>query len=299
LIDWSGDKTRALVGTPSGELDQLVLATGKITTIKLPREAMIIGYTLPTGHGLLAWQGNGHHQIRLSRYNLTGRLAKVLISDGEAVSAVYSDSGAVLAVTALNGVWLVSNNGRVTRKLPVPGVSHGCTPTRWWNTTTVLASCQASKNSRTRLWLVPAGGAKPRPLTRQYGQHGLDPGDLLAWPLDGSVYLQSLSVGGHERIFKQSSGQKITAVPIPHQPNDHAIGTAHGARLLVIAQTFCGEHASLLWFNPVTGREQPLLNTAPGLAGVLGVRPFGPPVADIYIAVGCVAAAAARRTVRF
>jgi hypothetical protein len=71
--------------------------------------------------------------------------------------------GRTLAAGATHGLWLVSNHGGVLRRLPVPGVSGGCFPARWWTTAVILASCKAASNGRERLWLVPAGGTSPPP----------------------------------------------------------------------------------------------------------------------------------------
>jgi hypothetical protein len=126
--------------------------------------------------------------------------------------------------------------------------------------------------------------------------HSLDPGDLGAWQLRGSVYLQALAPSGREEIFRMATGGKITALPVPHVAKDNAIVGTHGSRLLVNALDHCTQHETLLWFNPATGREQLLINTKPALAGVLGALAYGQPVADIFIQTGC--AKEFRRTVR-
>ncbi len=297
LEDWSGDKARALVLTGSEAQEQIVLATGRIRPVRLPQQEQVVGYTRPTGQGLLAWRASfTSTHVRFARYNLDGRRVKLLTSGAANVSAVYSRSGAVLAVGAQQGIWLVSNNGGIRRKLPVPGTDAGCRPSRWWNSRTILASCKVAMKSHGRLWLVPAGGGRPRPLTAQRPKHGIDPGDIGAWRSRGSVYLQALARSGRELIFKQLAGRPPVAVPVPHLPSSDAIVASHGSRLLIVADDICANHASLLWFNPVTGREQLLINTRSSLVGVLGVVPFGQPLAQFFVAVAC--AADARRMVR-
>src|SRR5580658_8776445 len=75
LIDWSGDKQRALIETGTGTLEQLQLATGKILRIRLPRQSLPFAYTRPAGHGLLASREQGpRHQLELARYTLHGQL---------------------------------------------------------------------------------------------------------------------------------------------------------------------------------------------------------------------------------
>jgi hypothetical protein len=62
---------------------------------------------------------------------------------------------------------------------------------------------------------------------------------------------------------------------------------AYGKRLLVGAETPCYSSASLLWFNLSTRREQILFKPPRGLAGVLGARRYGQPIAGINILVTC------------
>jgi hypothetical protein len=288
LLDWSGDKARALVST-SRALEQVVLATGKIRPIHLPGQEQIIGYTRPTGQGLLSARpvGSELSHFRLSRYHLDGRLAKVLTSVADGITTVYSNSGAVLVINAPHGIWLVSNNGGIRRRVHVPGAGAGCRPARWLNSGTILASCKATSKSRRRLWLVPAHGGEPRPLTAQHSKSSVDPGDFDAWRLRDSVYLNSQAHSGRELIFRKSAGRPLEAVPVPHVPSSDAILAARGSRLLIVAFGLCSEHSSLLWLNPVTGKEQPLINTRPALAGVLGAVPFGPATGIFSFDVAC------------
>jgi hypothetical protein len=293
LRDWSGDKTRVLLATLSGTLEQMVLATGKVSLIHLPKKADLDGYTRPSGQGLFAWQLAGN-RFQLARYDLDGKLAKVLTPDADDLSGVYSRSGSELAVGAAHGIWLVSNNGGITRRLTVPGARAGCMPARWWTPRTILVSCQATKKSRSRLWLVPAGGGKPQSLTAQRGKTSVDPGDIDAWPLHGNLYLQVRTRLGQEEIFRQSPGGALTAVPVPHVPRSAGIAATLGSRLLIGATDICTNHSSLLWLDPATGHEQLLINTKPRLAGVLGAVAYGQPIAEFHQGFTCGFARAVR-----
>jgi hypothetical protein len=297
LVDWSGDKSRALVSSTTGQgLEQVVLATGKVSRVRLPSAVQVIGYTRPAGQGLLGWRRAGS-RFQLARYRLTGRLARVLAVGADDFTAVYSPAGATLAVAGATGVQLVSNDGGVIRVLPVPGTgAGGCFPSRWWNSATILASCWARGTSRGRLWLVPASGARPAPLTPQRGTRSLDPGDIGARRLPGGLYLQALSPSGSGLIFRQAASGTALPVSVPGTAGNNWIVTSRGPRLLLSAQTPCYDSGSLLWFNPSTRHEQMLLKTPRGLAGVLGAVPYGQPVADIHIAVGCVASGLSSRT---
>ena len=64
------------------------------------------------------------------------------------------------------------------------------------------------------------------------------------------------------------------------------VGPGWALALLILAFDVCGSHSSLLWLNPVTGKEQLLINTRT-LAGVLGEVPFGQPVGGFGYDVFC------------
>jgi len=289
LVDWSGDKARALVSL-AGALEQVVLATGRVLHFRLAGQAQVVGYARPLGHALLGWRQAGS-RFQLSRYRLTGGLAKVLVTSADDLItvAVYSPAGNTLAVAARHGVQLVSDRGGVIRTLSVPHTSNRCLPMRWWNSSMILASCQASDTSRSRLWLVPADGGKPAALTPQRGRQSPDHGDIGAWHLPGGLYLQALASSGSARIFRQTAHQQVIGVSVPRTAGNNWILTARGRRLLLAARTPCHDSASLLWFNPSTRYEQTLFKTPRNLAGVLGVVPYGQPTADFHILVSCAA----------
>jgi hypothetical protein len=286
LTDWSGDKTRALVSTQDGA-EQVVLATGKVIRFRLAGQAQVIGYTRPGGQGLLGQRQAGA-SFQLARYQLNGRLVKVLVSHVGSTSAVYSPTGATLAVGTGHGLQLVSNHGGILRQLPVPGVTGSCFPARWWTADVVLASCRATGSSRSRLWLVPADGTRPTALTAQRGQHSPDHGDVGAWPVHGRLYLQTVMPSGTGQIFRQKTDGQITKVIFPGTQGNNWIGTASGSRLLVNANTPCYDSDSLLWFNPATRRENPLIKTPRGLAGVVGVVAYGQPGGEFHVGYSCI-----------
>ena len=90
-------------------------------------------------------------------------------------------AGAMLAAQEQVGIRLISATGGVIRTLTVPGAGGGCFPSRWWSPAIILASCHATAHSRGRLWLVPADGAKPTPLTALLPGPGVSaPGVCLA-----------------------------------------------------------------------------------------------------------------------
>jgi hypothetical protein len=278
LIAWSGDKTRALLSEgPDGQTAQLNLVTGKLSRFRLAGQASAIGYTVPDGLNILGRRVSADGSVAtLARYSLTGKLVKNLATSKYSTAAVYSSGGTTLAVTGTKGLRLISNAGGVIRQLPVPGTDPrvGCTPVRWWNAGTILASCYATSSGIARLWLVPASGAKPAALTPQR-KDGRDLGDIDAWRLPSGLYLQSLGACGTIEVNKQAANGSIAPVNVPGTGNAHnLVVTALGSRLLINAGNGCEPGNSLLWYNPGSHAEQWLLKAPAKAYGVLAVVPY-------------------------
>ncbi|MGH3209273.1 MAG: hypothetical protein ACRDNO_16075 [Trebonia sp.] len=266
LIAWAGSKTEALfelnsaTGQPAG-YGQLNLTTGAMTRVAFASKATTpIGYTQPSGTQLLGITQNPS-STTIARYTQSGALVKTLLTVNQALGASYSPDGTKLAVQALGGLLLVSNAGGAPRELPVPGAGakSTCAPVRWWNATTVLASCG-------RLWLVPASGARPSALTpvRNPAKPPHDYGDLDAWQLPSGLYLQSAGACGTLELNRQAANGSITGVTVPGMTDSPVVVTAYGARLLV-GQLGCdGSGGQLAWYNPATGAEQWLFKTGAG-----------------------------------
>jgi hypothetical protein len=276
LIAWSGDKTRALLGLNGDKYEQLTLATGKLTAGHLPGAAEPVGYTLPDGLNILGvTEGStGTSPSTVARYSLTGQLLTVLTRGVDENAAVYAANGTELAVSGAKGLELVSNLGGVIRALPVPNTAApmGCTPSRWWNGTTVLAECFAKGAYVPRLWLVPVNGRRPTALTPQRSADGPDLGDIGAWQLPSGMYVQGLTGCAAMGIFRQAASGKLTPVAPAHTVgDDNRIVTELGGRFLIDAQTGCPGSESLLWYNPATRAEQWLLRTPASAAGIMGV----------------------------
>ena len=278
LLDWSGDKSRALfAGTTPNTVGQLVLATGKFTTFQLPAGTQPLSYSRPDGTAILATQQTSSGD-KLLRYDLNGKLEQTLTSGpvNSASVAIDSPDGTTLAVNGARALELVKNSGGIARSLPVPG-NPSCEPVRWWNSSTILATCLAAGQSGSRLWLVPASGARPTALTQQRTAKGPDLGDINAYQLPTGLYLQATGACGVIFIARQASDGSATTVTVPQTTgNDNRIVTAQGSRLLVRAQTSCQNSTSLLWFTPSSNAVQMLIRTPAGVEGVEAAIPYQP-----------------------
>ena len=276
LVAWSPDGKRALFQVFSGKggVEQLTLATGRMSTFVMQGTATPIGYTTPDGLNIVAGRPSGTGTI-LARYSLSGRLVQSLgySADGQ---ALYAPSGAEFATGGSRGVKLVSNRGSLIRTLPVPGTSaNSCNPVRWWNGGTILASCSPPGSAVPRLWLVPVSGAHPKALTppRNPNRSG-DLGDLDAWQLSSGLYLQAAGPCGVLHIYRQAPGGSIKLITVPHTNGDNRVLTARGSRLLVQAPTDCTGSVSLLWYDPAKRAEQWLIRAPGNVIGVAIAVPF-------------------------
>ena len=157
----------------------------------------------------------------------------------------------------------------------MPGAAaNSCNPARWWDGTTVLASCAPAGRAASQLWLVPLSGARPKALTPPRAASSRDLGDLDAWPLASGLYLQSAGPCGVLQIFRQTRGGSITLVSVPHTVGDNHVLAVDGSRMLVQAPASCTGSVSLLWFNPATRAEQWLIRAPAGATGAAIAVPF-------------------------
>lgn len=309
LVAWSGDAQYALYDsvssgqvTPSYSL--LSLRTGKLAALNLPANVNAVGFTRPDGLNILAVK-QGPALFKLQRYSLTGtfqatigQLARKPGTDwtpdvcGAGCSALSSPDGDT-AVWGIVGdeMQLVSNAGGLIHKLHVPGsgTPPSCIPVSWWDADTVLANCGATSGSApgaTRLWLVPADGGTPTPVTPPSGGES-GAGDVAgAWTANGTVYVTSTSgsqcpnapsgPGGLGIIPASQAGANSSPMTIASTTGNHnGVVAAVGDRLLVLAQTSCPGTSSLLWYRPATGATQPLLTEPSGEVGVIAAVAFG------------------------
>jgi hypothetical protein len=271
LLGWSGDVKRALfstgpifLGSARQHVYQLQLRTGHVTGFRLPAKVNAVGYTRPDGLNILAEKGtlgSGANAITLQRYSLTGKLQKSLASvkgldllaGGSGIpSAPYNSAGTQLAAGTTNGLELISNAGGVIRKLPVPGVTEGCSAVRWWSKNTVLATCFVTGEAGPRMWLVPASGAKPTAQTPvRTGSSGFDFGDFNSWQLSSGLYVDGLGACGTLVIGRQPAHAKEQMVNVPGASSALVVN-ATSSKLMVERINGCNPGVSLVWFNPKT-----------------------------------------------
>jgi hypothetical protein len=258
LVAWSGDTRRALlyVAAKSGTtaIDQLTLATGRLTRIPLPTGMWPVSYTRPDGTSLLAirYSGRGDSHTELARYTLSGKLEKRLatIPYGDGLFAQYSPDGQTIAITRTqpNGIDLVANASGAVTKLPA---ADGCSLGGWWNPATLLTiSC-----SDQQMYLAPADGGRPRLLFRATPKA---PVSALAGArrLASGIYVEG-AAACTDVISKLEHG-RLEDIEIDDHALVGSILAASPSRLLLTLGN-CGNSTWLASYDPAANSERTFL----------------------------------------
>jgi hypothetical protein len=281
LLDWSGDRRRILVysdntgGSSPTMMEQISLVTGTVVSrFRLPASVLPDAYTRPRGDSMLAV---GLNKPGIYRYSLTGKLRQVLTRRQLGVlKTLDSRSGAFLLAGTPTQLLRISTTGAVTRRIRIPDSSF-CGPARWWTATTALVDCYGKGPDNTeRLWLVPAAGGAPRPLTPALPPLGHFQGYVGAWTVGTRLYLQAEDDLSNLSIVQQSRDGARQTITVPGPAgNSDAIITAHAGQLLLWSNIGPGGPSSLFWFNPMTRAVRFLFRAKQGTAGISGVVAYG------------------------
>ncbi len=280
LIDWSPSTDRALLeefpscppGTLCPVLPQAVLTTMDLKTAATtsvftfpPSNTVFlesVTFTRPRGRALLV-DTQTNDQQRLTRYSLTGTVQQQYPNSfGSAGrfmgSQLSSPNGTSLVLGTSHGIAIVKNDGAEQAHYVVDKKMFDCSPTRWWNTTTVLASCM-SETSLQQLFLISTKDGTVTALTEP--PRSPDNGDMNAWQLASGVYVQTAGGCGSVYLSVLGADHRTTPVSIPKvdQASSTFVLGATRTALLLHATLSCGPGRSLVWFNPHTGTTRVVL----------------------------------------
>jgi hypothetical protein len=275
LVDWSGDGTQALFYAQYADPPAAILvdlhtgAQTKLTVHGSPR------FTRPDGKALLVeTRGYTAHPGSLVSVDLAGNqhLTYPVGSDFGG-GYISTPDGTQLVLGTPSGLALMGSDGTGGKVLPMQGQTD-CSPLRWWDgnrSTTVLATCDGSDGSGTRLWLVPISGATPTALTApNNGQNGPDLGDADAWPLPAGTFVQALGACGVVYLAKLNADGRTSPVSVPDVQSDSVVVVnVHGNDLHLQAKAGCGSGQALLAYDTTAGTSTMLLGPPVNGGGVI------------------------------
>lgn len=284
LMDWSGDGRRALFleisnsSTPFGPTYQLDLRTGKFSKVLVAKKVEVLGYTRPRGSQLLAWtwdgalpSGNG----TLELVNLNGAVVRRLWHGWFQAHPISSPDGKIIAMPSGDGVHLLSSTGAKVRLLAPHFL---CAPLRWWNKTTILATCATYGGSDSQnTWLLPVSGAKPVALTPERPSTGPDQSDYNLVKLTSGSYAEALGAScGNHVVVRLEPGGKVKVLKIPGASDPYIVAATASKLLLQVSSGGCLSPfpSTLAWFNPGTGKETIAIPVPKGQSGVMSVVPY-------------------------
>jgi hypothetical protein len=288
LAGWSGDGRRALLASFNGieaSVTEIDLTTGTPDAqFSVPAPAggivQIAGYTRPSGRAVLASTEAGTTDT-LERLSLSGAEQQSYPASFPQVGrflggALETPDGSEVVMEAAAGLAVAGNGGAVAAQLPVPG-GGDCRPARWWSSGVVLASCLGS-GSGNRLWEVPVTGAAPSPLTAPPAPP--DAGDLDAWQVASTVYVQDAGGCGSAYLARLQPGGTTAPVTVPGVDNAdsiHVVGAA-GSELALQATISCGGGVGALWFDPAAGTSTVVLGPTVNGGGVIAALGYPDPL---------------------
>ncbi len=174
----------------------------------------------------------------------------------------------------------MANDGTVIRQLPTSGA---CDPQKWWTAAVVLASCTETPTSpdgaTTRLWLVPTSGATPTPFEAANPDPETDLGDLNAWSVGSSTFVQATGACGLAYVAELHADGTTSKVTVPDTDNGASefIRGTYGHLLAIQAEIPCGPGETLIWFNPADDTTNLILGPPLNGGGVIDALVFADP----------------------
>jgi hypothetical protein len=279
LAAWSPDRSKAIFEavSPTGGLTvvhQMTLASGATTSFLLPAFSRVIGYAQPDGASVFVAEDSG-----IYRYSLTGaELAALSAVSGQSNDlgsggAVMFRGGREIVVPARQGLSLVSSSGVLLRMLRVPHTRGPCLPVRWNSPGVVVATCTPPvTSSGPQVFYVPVSGAAPVAVSAVRDFTSGDYGDIDAWRIDGSTYLQAEQSCGAGFLASEGAGGAITPVGIPGNPESTVVDGVYGNRML-LTETGCENRNALALLDLATHTAQTILPYGTG-AGAFDVVPY-------------------------
>ena len=283
LRAWSPDARHALfVG--NDQVTDVDLVNATVSAFPVPH-LVTAGYTRPSGANIVALSDdpatdpNGRGGV-LRRFGPHGVVEAVLASEVSTLGDplprwLYSRDGAVVYLPGPGGLQTVSNTGgRASQFDTIEPSAVLCSPVRWWDTHTILVSCDEPPGSR--LWLAPDNGGTATALTAPAGidraTSGTDWGSFDAVrTVSGQIFAQRPSACGSVDIATLDVRGHAHQLAIPRSlGTDWLVGSA--SNRIAVRSTTSQDCYPRCWFgfyDPVGHATQQVINDPPDQLGAV------------------------------
>ena len=257
IADWRPEMHTALLRVSLGQDgDKLVsydVTTGEMQEVVAPRRGSTFGLA-PDGSGvLMTAYGTERRNGRVSTVTWDGvRRALPARGDGTALTSV---DGTTLVTGDRSRWWVTDLTTRTSTAIDTPGL---CTPRRWVDADSVMATCGTRRGSQLRQVDLD-GTSSPLGV-----RHSLSPRDGVFDDADvrvvqGRSWYESYDGCGGAFLTRQTAAGKVRRVPVPGLDGPLTLVGTRGDQLVITHEKpecdSVRQRAALTLFDPVTKDE--------------------------------------------
>lgn len=266
LADWRPEMHSALLRVSLGGQGEKAVSydvtTGATRELKLPQDVNSIGLD-PDGTGLLMTTYPGAERSRrVSTLSWAG-VKSSLPARADAVPLISVDGHTLVTSDSVEREWWVTDLAtRTSVAFPTKG---SCTPTRWYDATSVIATCNTPRGSQIRQidldGTSSALGIRHSGKTRAVGPLVFNDDDLRV--VQGTTWYESFGGCGGAFLTRQTAAGSVKLVRVPGRlTGTLSLVGARGDDLVIAHEKHdCGTtttRAALSLFDPVTKTESVL-----------------------------------------
>jgi hypothetical protein len=283
LADWSTDVRTALLireGGKSSEVIRLDLASGKVQSFSAAGKVRFAKFTKPSGQAILLERaGVGIERVSLAgAHQLTYPVSRTT-DTATSSHPLSSPDGRTLVLDSDHGLVVRAEDGTLRRTIAPPKGATTCSPLKWWNASSVLASCESGDFTAGQLYVVSV--TTPGAITPLAPPASLETQFTVAWQLDSGVLLLNYPTDCGVGVLGtlNSSGHAATR-PIPAGLGGYGLNpvgeTTSAVTFQITLRCTRDDYASALAsFNPGTNQATRLLGSGLNGGAVMGAYGFG------------------------
>jgi hypothetical protein len=282
LADWSTDVRTALLirqGATSSEVIRLDLSSGKMQSFSAAGKVRLAKFTKPAGKAILLERaGTGIERVSLAgAHQLTYPKSRTtdVITFSHPLS---SPDGRTIVLDSDHGLVVRAEGGTLRRTITPAKGTTACSPLKWWNASSVLASCEGGDFEAGPLYVVPV--VTPGPSTPLAPSASLENPFTLAWQLDSGVLLLNYATDcGAGVLGKLDSTGHAVSRGMPAGLGGYGLNPVGETKSVVTFKisVSCERHyvPALVSYNPATGQLTRLLGPELNGGSVLDAYGFG------------------------